>query len=709
MATQKVSLFSKYRNIIVSVLLFLFLTAAVLGYNYYLSVQIAKDTSAINIAARQGILTQQMAKEVMNIELFVSQLQTSTEEGAAPALPGDAAIAMSNLRQSSNLFDSTLKAFAEGGETTDDSGQTVRLARVTDADGVKSIENTQALWAPYLRLVNSFLGSAQEQQINTGSIRYAVEYARTFNNRLSSEVSDLTASLEKTTRQKAQILQYVQIGGIAIALLLFIYIVFRALRQLMKTDEELEEARQETTEIMQTVNEGLFLVDKDLTIGSQYSARLEEIIGQRNIGGKKLAEVLSKLVSSEDLEITETFIDQLYSEWVVEDLITDLNPLHRIRVEVDDFSGYFVTRFLDFKFSRVYQGERIERVLVSVADTTEAVMLEDKLAQEREQNDRQIEMLSTILNADPGLLSGFISGTKRRINEINETLRRPEKTVAAMQDKARKIYREIHSLKGESSAMNLHSFVTACEGFEEKIKDLQGKSNLTGNDFLSLTVMLDEIMNLTGLVENLNRRISGGRAAGVVAGASDAATQNVMQQYYTRFAEGIATRNNKKVTLLCQGMDDGAISAAQKDIIKDIAVQLLRNAIVHGIELPNVRSGAGKAEIGNVQLLLTRSAGNMAELTVEDDGRGIDFEAIRRKAVERGLYGEDKADELDKRQLLTLVFDSGFSTAQASSEDAGRGVGMDIIKERVQDLGGKLKVASVAGQYSRFTIAFPLA
>ena len=104
--------------------------------------------------------------------------------------------------------------------------------------------------------------------------------------------------------------QYMQLAGIVMAFLLFLGIVFGALRSLLEHDKELDIAHQEMSEIMASVNEGLFLVDKDLNIGGQYSRRLEEIIDQKDVGNRNLLEVLSKIVPQEDLEITQTFIDQ---------------------------------------------------------------------------------------------------------------------------------------------------------------------------------------------------------------------------------------------------------------------------------------------------------------------------------------------------------------------------------------------------------------
>ena len=182
-----------------------------------------------------------------------------------------------------------------------------------------------------------------------------------------------------------------------------------------------------------------------------------------------------------------------------------------------------------------------------------------------------------------------------------------------------------------------------------------------------------------------------------------------MQKYFTSFAQDIAERNGKKVVLNCQGMDDGLLEGNLQETVKDIAMQMLRNAVVHGVEDPIDRKRDGKPEAGNVQLLLSRKAGNMAELLVEDDGSGLHFDKIRRKLVENGTCTEDEAREMQKRELIMHLFDSGLSTMDKGNEDAGRGVGMDIVRERIAEIKGKLKIASEEGQYTRFTVTFPLA
>ena len=711
--TSEESLFSKYGMLILSIAGFLLLIVILSLATYYYTNKITQETQKVALVGEQGEITQEIARIAFSQESYLTNevFRRYQKDGKLvnriplEEFPQNTLFRRTEMKRLADRYNEILLRLEHGGEIADRHGNIITISPVQFATTRANLEATKQMWDYYYPLMTEFELEAETGYLTRDYATYVMEYTRQYNRTLQRDTSRISSLIQAYVDRLQKELFWIQTAGVVLALALFFLMIFGTIRRLIEGDRRLGIARRETEEILETINEGLFLVDRDLNIGHQYSAHLENIIGQKEIGGKKLNEVLSKLVDKETMEVTETFIEQLYSDWVVEDLIDDLNPLHRIRVEVDDFSGYYETRYLDFNFSRVYEGEAIDKVLCSVSDITNAVVLEEKLAAEREQNDRQIEMLGTILAAEPTMLDNFIKTTKRRINDINSALRRPERGQAALQEKAKLIFREAHSMKGEASALKLTSFVSQCEGFESKIKELQSNPRLTGNDFLGLTVMLDEIMSLSDVVANLNDRITGGRTS---SGGTVAAPSNVMQKYFNSFAADIAERNGKKVALDCQGMDDGMLSGSLQDTIKDIAVQMLRNAIVHGIEDPLDRKRDGKPEAGNVQLLLTRRPGNMAELLVEDDGSGIHFDKIRQRLVEKGTCTEDEAREMQKRELIMHLFDSGLSTAEEGNQDAGRGVGMDIVRERIAEIKGKLKIASEEGQYTRFTVTFPL-
>lgn len=697
----------KYINIIIPVGLMLLTIAAVIIFVFFANQKVASETNTITLAGKQEALVQNIKNSIYNIDLYNKQLSSIDGQSAEYARTMDGLREeLLRLKRTRDSFDESLRLFKNGGQMALSESNYVSVSPLREPRFVGAIDNAIAIWQPYQRLIDSLAVEIDNRQINPETVAYATDYARIFNERLYLEVRDIGLKEAEKIDRLNFVIQMVMIAGLLIAILLVFYIIIVALRQLLRSDSQLEEARKETSQIMATVNEGLFLIDRDLQIGQQYSTHLEKIIGQRNIGGQNMTNLLASLVSEEDLQVVRTFVRQLYNERVVEDLIHELNPLNRIHVNVSDFVGGTISRYLDFKFSRVYSGEEITSALVSVVDVTEAVMLETRLEQEREQNDQQIEMLNTILNADESMMNQFIATTQRRIVEINGILREPEKTQDAMENKLRHIYREAHSIKGESSAMGLTPFVLICERFEEKIKKLQEKPRLVGNDFLSLTVILDELLGLGNLIEKLNKRLSN-MAVGK-AQSENGESPSKMSDFYQQFAADIAKRNHKKVVLHCEGMDKIPLSDNQKTLVQDLSIQFLRNAIVHGIENEQERQRLGKSSSGSLKLLLKQNEDNTAELLVEDDGHGIDYASVRAKAVEKGLYPAEEAEKLTNKQLLALLFSSGFSTAGESNEDAGRGVGMDIVKDRINQLKGKLKMASSAERYTRFSVTFPL-
>jgi chemosensory pili system protein ChpA (sensor histidine kinase/response regulator) len=131
---------------------------------------------------------------------------------------------------------------------------------------------------------------------------------------------------------------------------------------------------------------------------------------------------------------------------------------------------------------------------------------------------------------------------------------------------------------------------------------------------------------------------------------------------------------------------------------------MLRNAVDHGIEPTAVRRDAGKPETGTIRLNLGREGGDIV-LTLDDDGGGIRLEAVRRKAIERGMMDADS--DLSDHEVLQFILEAGFSTAEKVTQISGRGVGMDVVHSEVKQLGGSMSIDSTLGQGTRFTIRLP--
>jgi two-component system chemotaxis sensor kinase CheA len=173
---------------------------------------------------------------------------------------------------------------------------------------------------------------------------------------------------------------------------------------------------------------------------------------------------------------------------------------------------------------------------------------------------------------------------------------------------------------------------------------------------------------------------------------------------FKRVVWDLSSRNGKEVELITEG----AATELDKTVIErlnDPLVHLLRNSIDHGIEIPEERERIGKNRQGRIVFSAEHSGGNVI-ITISDDGRGIDTERVRTRAVEKGLLSPDSG--VTEQDLLNLIFEPGFSTAEQVSDLSGRGVGMDVVRQNIAALKGKVRVSSEKGRGTTVRITLPL-
>jgi two-component system, chemotaxis family, sensor kinase CheA len=133
----------------------------------------------------------------------------------------------------------------------------------------------------------------------------------------------------------------------------------------------------------------------------------------------------------------------------------------------------------------------------------------------------------------------------------------------------------------------------------------------------------------------------------------------------------------------------------------------VRNAIVHGIEPAAERVAAGKSAEGELKLIFQDLGDAGYKLIAEDDGQGLSTEKIKAAALKKGFITAEKAATLDAKQVFSLLFQPGFSTVETATKDAGRGVGMNLMAGLMQQIGGKVSVATLPGKFTRLTLSMP--
>ena len=202
------------------------------------------------------------------------------------------------------------------------------------------------------------------------------------------------------------------------------------------------------------------------------------------------------------------------------------------------------------------------------------------------------------------------------------------------------------------------------------------------------------------------------RLTAILSDVRDAITRMRMQRIETLFSalprlvRDLSAELGKQVMVDLDG-GDVELDREMIETIRDPLTHLIRNAIDHGIEAPAARLAAGKREIGMLAIA-ARQSGNTIAIVIRDDGRGLDEDRIAAKALATGLVTPAERAAMSRDKLVYLIFEPGFSTAETVSNVSGRGVGLDVVRQNLEKVGGSIKVASIPGEGTQFTLQIPL-
>ncbi len=551
--------------------------------------------------------------------------------------------------------------------------------------------------------------------------RKAIVVARKQGPLLTGALAKVSSDLEAESTRLSSYLRLLMltalVGAVALGSGLVYFLVARARQAALLAD-----AQRQTHDILQTVKEGLFLLDARGQIGTTHSGSMQRLFKQDNIAGLSFEQLLQPLVPPKTLQTALRFVEVLWSERTKENLVRSINPLQEVEVSFDTGGGQ-ETRWLEFDFHRVKSDGKLINLLVSVNDVTQRVRLARELAESREKAQSQVDTLLGVLHVNPQQLRSFLSDSDAAMKMVNAMLREPAREESAFRRKLDSIFRQIHSIKGEAAALGLGTVESRAHEFEDALKEAREKTTLSGGDFLPLVVKLDDLFTHLGSIGDLVSRLA--QLNYGAAGAADDQPESEMapvvrvvpapeparvaddpiSQTLSQLIDNVGTDRGKKARLVAEGLAD--VPPAYRRAVKDIAVQAVRNALVHGIEAPDFRERSGKPAVGAIKVGFRSEGPNGFRLVIEDDGAGVSLRRIREAAVRRGILTSEDAARLESKQLLSLLFRSGFSTSEVEDEDAGRGVGMNVIAELVKELSGRVGVSTGEGRYTRFTIVLP--
>jgi len=514
----------------------------------------------------------------------------------------------------------------------------------------------------------------------------------------------------------------------------------------------IDEKMQQVKDILNNIDQGLFTINFDGSVNEEYSARANDILKVEDISNYDVYELLRLETSTK--HSFKTWIDLVRKKhgkqrWRK---LEKLAPVHEMefRRSNDDSTLDYVS----VSYQKVYNRDgELSKLMILTVDETEKRQKEQAMKDERIRHENEMKTILGIANTPEAELVAFISDTEQRLTGIRSVIKRhyegvvkqrrdyPEESVIyeVSSESINALYRDIHTIKGNGGSYGFDLLSQLAHQAEDALEELRTPLNSRRGDNFKLVEK--NIIEMSEVVANIRLKLS------LVYGDDESIFVRVSEEnvaYIQRLTESISSiYGNDKVV---QEMQTAATKLSWKplkavarkynsvvkasavklnkeiefdimneatlfppdvfDGLDDVIMHILRNSVDHGIESADQRADLEK-DIGTIQLSIDWDS-NSRRITVKDDGKGIDTDVVTSKAVQKGIVTEEDVRKMSEQDKVNLIFSSGFSTASSVTEISGRGVGLDVVKTKVEELDGVLEVVSEINKGTTFTITMPL-
>jgi two-component system, chemotaxis family, sensor kinase CheA len=489
--------------------------------------------------------------------------------------------------------------------------------------------------------------------------------------------------------------------------------------------------------VLKSTGQGLFLLDAKDTVLPPVSQSLETLFRRQDFTDVTFEKLLAPIVTAKNLTLARKHIAGLDNA-APRDAAAARDFFADIDVRLPNPDGSFATAHYSFEFDPVDVPNEPQVWLVRVTDVTTQVHATRELEELRTQVQTQGEILRGVLQMGAARFADLMRKIDASMKTIGTVLKKPAREADAFRSKLEETLHEVDRVRCEAAAFNLTGLESAARIFEDALQELRSRSALSGSDFLPLAVKLDQLYDQFALMQSLTsasgpvrepdaaegpRQTQNGTQviespkfvavatahaaeSRTVPGAHQTAPAGSLDNTLQALTDHVAHAHDKQVNLESCGLQ--LVPQRYQAAIKNVAIQLIRNAVMHGIEPPAVRVAAGKPVRGTLRLEF-RLINENFELLFEDDGCGLVADQVRATAIARGVVTAEAAAGMRDREAIKLIFKSRYTTLANSVTDTAHGSGMSLVRRYVHEAGGKIALASLAGHETRFKITLPFA
>jgi signal transduction histidine kinase len=512
----------------------------------------------------------------------------------------------------------------------------------------------------------------------------------------------------------------------------------------------IDEKMQQVNDILDNIDQGLFTINLDGTVNREYSARANQILKVSDVASCTIKELLRFNARQEAAFYTWLELirkKHARQRWIK---LAKLAPVQEIELSAQPDTTE--REYISISYQRIYdKNGNLSKIMVLALDETEKRLKDMQMAAERFKHENDVKVILGIANTPADEIAEFTEDTSLRMrnlhSEINAHLdgvnfQRENHPGTApyiiTKEQVDLLYRDLHTIKGNGGSYGfdqLSRFAHLAEDELEKLRDpVDDRRGIILSDINDLLVKMDltleNIFRMIKLIfsneDEVTVRIPETRVNNIVAISKRIAADAVDPQVKMLLAEctmlswkplrTLLRKYQKLVLKTARKLHKNVNFTIADDYrlyphnilidIDDVFIHLLLNAVDHGLEEPDVREELGKGA-GCIRVAL-ECTDTTRTITISDDGSGIDTELLVEKSIEKGILTKDQASHLSDSDKTMLLFKGGLSTAETVSDISGRGMGMQIIYNKVtEQLKGSIEIDSIAGKGTTITITLP--
>lgn len=510
----------------------------------------------------------------------------------------------------------------------------------------------------------------------------------------------------------------------------------------------IDEKMQQVNDILNNIDQGLFTINLDGSVNKEYSARANEILKVDDIASHNINQLLR--LDSKQNEAFCTWLNLVKAKYKAQrwQKLVKLAPVQELELMQSENSDQ---QYVSISYQKIYnKSGELSKIMVLAMDVTDQRMKDIQMAAERQRHENEVKTILGIANTPPEEIAEFNEDTSDRLSQLHKQLKihldgvikqreqypdGPEYTIGKEQIDA--MYRHIHTIKGNAGSYGFELLSLNAHKAEDMLEELREPVKMRREN--SLAAIAEYLNKMNEAMREVHQKIK------LVFGRDDEITVRVPENRIQKIQEMCTVLRNSANTELLNPLYEQCMMLTWKPLktltrkylksiqkaarvqnknvhfdiddemklypaeefadIDEILIHLIRNSVDHGIEEPEVREELNKG-IGRIRFEY-RKTKEKRVILLSDDGRGIDTDKLVEKSIQKGIITPEMVPSMSDDQKINLIFHPGISTADIITDTSGRGIGMNVVFEKMKSLGGNTEIKSRLGKGTTFILTIP--